>query len=59
MILPVIVIVALLCTGSSAMKAAIWGIISCLFIWIINIVREEKKFDAAKVCQDVCSGLGR
>lgn len=57
MILPVIVIVALLCTGSSAMKAAIWGIISCLFIWIINIVREEKKFDAAKFAKMFVQGL--
>ena len=57
MILPVIVIVVLLCTGSSAMKAAIWGIISCLFIWIINIVREEKKFDAAKFAKMFVQGL--
>lgn len=48
MILPIIVIVVLLCTGSSAMKAAIWGIVACLLVWIINIVRAEKKFDAPK-----------
>lgn len=42
MILPIIVIVVLLCTGSSAMKAAIWGIVACLLVWIINIVRAER-----------------
>lgn len=45
MILPVVLIFSLLIGGSSAMKAAMYGIIGCLIIWIINIIREEKKFD--------------
>ena len=27
------------------MKAAMYGIIGCIIIWIINIIREEKRFD--------------
>ncbi|MDR7869772.1 MAG: TRAP transporter permease [Tissierellaceae bacterium] len=45
MILPVVLIFGMLIGGSSAMKAAMFGILGCLVIWIINIVREEKKFD--------------
>lgn len=45
MILPVILIFGLLIGGSSAMKAAMYGIIGCIIIWIINIIREEKRFD--------------
>lgn len=45
MVFPVILIFGLLIGGSSAMKAAMYGIIGCIIIWIINIVKEEKKFD--------------
>ena len=57
MVLPVVVIVALLCTGSSAMKAAIWGIFACLIVWIINIIRAEKKFDVQKFAKMFIQGL--
>ena len=42
---PIIVIVALLVMGRSAMNAAMYGIISCLIIWVIEIVRETKRFN--------------
>ena len=48
MIIPVVLIFALLIGGSSAMKAAIYGIIGCIIVWIINILREEKRFDIIK-----------
>ena len=48
MILPVILIFGLLIGGSSAMKAAMYGIIGCIIIWIINIIKEEKRFDIVK-----------
>lgn len=48
MILPVVMIFGMLIGGSSAMKAAMYGILGCLFVWIINIIREEKKFDVIK-----------
>lgn len=57
MILPVVIIVVLLCSGSSAMKAAMWGIFACLLIWVINIIRTEKKFDALKFGQMFIHGL--
>lgn len=45
MLFPVVLIFGLLIGGSSAMKAAIYGIIGCIAIWIINIIKEEKRFD--------------
>ncbi|CDZ74540.1 TRAP transporter [Peptoniphilus sp. ING2-D1G] len=45
MLLPVLLIFGLLIGGSSAMKAAMYGILGCIVIWIINIVKEEKKFN--------------
>ena len=48
MILPVILIFGLLIGGSSAMKAAMYGIIGCIIVWIINILKEEKRFDIIK-----------
>ena len=48
MILPVILIFGLLIGGSSAMKAAMYGIIGCIIVWVINILREEKRFDIIK-----------
>lgn len=48
MLLPVILIFALLISGSSAMKAAMYGIMGCIVIWIINIIKEEKRFDPIK-----------
>lgn len=48
MILPVVLIFGMLIGGSSAMKAAMYGIIGCIIVWIINILREEKRFDIIK-----------
>lgn len=48
MLLPVILIFGMLIGGSSAMKAAMYGIMGCIVIWIINIIKEEKKFDPIK-----------
>jgi TRAP transporter 4TM/12TM fusion protein len=45
MLFPVVLIFGLLIGGSSAMKAAMYGIIGCIAIWIINIIKEEKRFD--------------
>ena len=45
MVAPIVVIVWLLVDGKSAMMAAMWGILSCIIVWIINIVRAEHKFD--------------
>ncbi len=57
MILPIVVIVVLLVTGSSAMKAAIWGIVACLVVWIIEIIRETHKFDAIQFLKMFIVGL--
>lgn len=45
MVLPIVVIVFLLVQGRSAMMAAMSGIYSCIFIWVIEIIREKKRFD--------------
>ena len=57
MVLPIIVIVYLLVQGSSAMKAAIWGIVACLIVWIIEIIREEHKFDVVHFLKMFIKGL--
>lgn len=48
MILPIVVIVAMLISGRSAMMAAMWGIGACILVWIIEIIREEHKFDVLR-----------
>lgn len=48
MIAPVFVIVLLLMQGRSAMTAAIWGILACIGIWGIELVRAERGFDGKK-----------
>ena len=57
MVLPIVVIVALLVQGSSAMKAAIWGIFACLVVWIIEIVRTTHKFDVVQFLKMFIAGL--
>lgn len=57
MIFPVIVIIVLLVGGSTAMKAAMWGILSCLLIWVVNITREEKRFDVMQFLRMFIKGL--
>lgn len=57
MVLPIVVITILLIGGSSAMKAAIWGIFSCLLIWIVEIIRETHKFDPIQFIKMFIVGL--
>lgn len=57
MVLPIVVIVALLVSGSSAMKAAVWGIFSCLVVWVIEIIRETHKFDVVHFFKMFVQGL--
>ena len=57
MVLPIVVIIALLISGSSAMKAAVWGIAACLVVWIIEIVRETHKFDVVHFLKMFIQGL--
>ena len=45
MITPVIVIIYLLVSGRTAMRAALFGIIACVVIWCVEIVRETGAFD--------------
>lgn len=45
MIAPVIVIMYLLVAGKTAMRAALFGIIACILIWCIEIIRETHGFD--------------
>lgn len=46
MIAPVIVIIYMLVAGKTAMRAALFGIIACLVIWCVEIIRETHGFDA-------------
>lgn len=48
MLFPILLIFGMLIGGSSAMKAAMYGIFGCIIIWIINIIKEEKRFDVVK-----------
>ena len=48
MVLPIVVIIALLVQGRSPTMAATWGIGACIIVWIIEIIREEHKFDVAR-----------
>ncbi len=48
MIAPIVVIIVLLVQGRSAMTAAIWGIFACIVVWIVEIIREEHKFDVVR-----------
>ena len=57
MVFPIIVIVALLVQGRSAMTAAIWGIMACLLVWIVEIVREEHRFDVVQFMKMFIKGL--
>ena len=57
MIAPVVVIVWLLINGRSAMMAAMWGIITCLVVWIINIIKEERRFDVKSFLTKFIQGL--
>ena len=45
MIAPVIVIIYMLVAGKTAMRAALFGIIACLVIWCVEIIRETHGFD--------------
>ncbi|WMJ83510.1 TRAP transporter permease [Oscillospiraceae bacterium LTW-04] len=45
MIAPVIVIIYMLVSGRTAMRAALFGIIACLVIWCVEIIRETHGFD--------------
>ena len=57
MIAPIVVIVGLLIDGKSAMMAAIWGIVACLAVWIVNIVKEEHRFDVKNFLHMFIQGL--
>lgn len=57
MVLPIIVITVLLVQGRSAMTAAIWGIASCIVVWIIEIIRENHKFDVVVFCKMLIQAL--
>lgn len=57
MLLPVVVIVWLLISGRSAMRAGLFGIAACIIIWIIEIIRNEKKFDLTKFFKEFVIGL--
>lgn len=57
MVAPIIVITYLLVSGSSAMKAAVWGIFSCIIIWIIEIIRETGRFDVFQFVRMFIQGL--
>ncbi|MEA4933799.1 MAG: TRAP transporter fused permease subunit, partial [Lawsonibacter sp.] len=57
MILPIVVIVVLLVRGRSAMTAAIWGIFSCLAVWIVEIIRQTHKFDIIQFAKMFIVGL--
>ena len=48
MVLPIVVIIALLVQGRSPTLAATWGIGACIIVWIVEIIREERKFDAVR-----------
>ncbi len=45
MITPVIVIIYMLVAGKTAMRAALFGIIACILIWCVEIIRETHGFD--------------
>jgi len=57
MVAPIVVIVALLVRGRSAMMAAVWGIFSCLVVWIINIIKAERRFDVRNFLRMFFQGL--
>ena len=57
MILPIIVIVVLLVQGRSAMYAAMWGIASCILVWIIEIIRATHTFDVIQFLKMFFIGL--
>jgi len=48
MMIPVVMLFGLLIGGSTAMRAAMYGIIGCIVVWIINILKEDKRFDIIK-----------
>ena len=48
MVLPIVVIIALLVQGRSPTMATTWGIGACIIVWIIEIIREEHKFDVVR-----------
>ncbi|MFV0497986.1 MAG: TRAP transporter permease [Candidatus Fimivivens sp.] len=45
MVAPIIVIIYMLVSGKTAMRAALFGIIACLVIWCVEIIRETHSFD--------------
>lgn len=57
MVSPIVVIVYLLVSGRSAMMAAIWGIFACLVVWVVNIVRAERRFDVKNFLEMFIQGL--
>lgn len=59
MIAPIVVIVWLLVKGRSAMMAAVWGIFTCLIVWIINIIKEEHRFDVRNFLRMFIEGLNK
>lgn len=57
MVSPVIVITALLIQGRSAMMAAIWGIFTCIAVWIVEIVKQARSFDVKRFFEMFIRGL--
>lgn len=57
MVFPVIVIIYLLVAGRSAMTAALWGILACIAIWVVEIIRETHRFDVSQFCKMFIQGL--
>ena len=52
MILPIVLIVAFLIAGATPMKAALYGIIACVVIWLIEMLKTEKKLSMKKFGKD-------
>lgn len=56
MILPIVFIVVLLTMGYTAMRAAMYGIVSCIAIWILEVIKKHK-FNPGKFVTDLFSSL--
>ncbi len=57
MIAPVVVITALLVQGRSAMMAAIWGIFTCIAVWVVEIIKENHAFNVKHFFEMFIDGL--
>ena len=57
MVSPLVVIVWLLVSGKSAMMAAVWGIFTCMVVWVINIIKEEHRFDVKEFVRKFIQAL--